>query len=242
MRTRFNRTAVRLFETVFRPWMYRRLGGVHVTGLPPQIDANRSVLLVANHVSWWDAFLLREAHRCSGSRAPLLTIMTAEQLRRFPFFQLMGVRGLSPSPASIRSALRWLETTKTSGPVWLTYFPQGRIWPSWRHPLGFQEGVLHFARVLAPATLLPVGLHLEPLAGTSPTAFVAIGEPVHLEVGATDLDVATLEGRVAEALLFIRTHLASWGEDAVRHWPGLHDPLPHPAAAPALLAPAISAP
>ena len=218
-------SAVRLFESFFRPWMRGRLGGIHVTGLPAADAEGTSVLLAANHVSWWDAFILREVQRLSGATCPIITLMDAGELDRFPFFRWMGVVGLKATPGAVRGALRQVADFRAEGPTWVSFFPQGRIWPSWRRPLGFRVGVGRFARVLAPCVVWPVGLHLEPLAGLRPAAFVAIGEPLQVTAERL-LDVGVLEERVASALDFIHMHLTEHGEAAASKWPDAHQPLP----------------
>ena len=218
-------SVIRLFEALFRPWMRGRLGGIYLTGLPAGRQDGTSVLLAANHVSWWDAFILREVQRRSGAACPIITLMDAGELRRFPFFRWMGVVGLRPTPGALRSALKQVAAFRKAGPTWVSYFPQGRIWPSWRRPLVFQGGVERFARVLAPCAVWPVGLHLEPLAGVRPAAFVAVGEPLQVTSDRL-LDVGVLEERVASALDFIHMHLTEHGEAAALRWPGPYEPLP----------------
>lgn len=218
-------SVIRTFEALFRPWMRGRLGGIYVTGLPAGQPDDTSVLLAANHVSWWDAFILREVQRRSGAACPLITLMDAGELLRFPFFRWMGVIGLRPTPGALRGALRQVAAFREAGPTWVSFFPQGRIWPSWRRPLGFHRGVGRFARVLTPCAVWPVGLHLEPLAGLRPAAFVAVGEPLQVTSDRI-LDVGALEERVAAALDFIHMHLTEHGEAAARWWPDPHRPLP----------------
>ena len=229
IQTRWNWMAVAAFEATFRPWMRRNLSGIYITGLPERLPANTSVILAANHVSWWDGFLLRELQRRTGSSHPLLTIMGEDQLRRFPFFRLMGTVGIQPTPSATRDALRQVARLRADGPLWLSFFPQGRIWPSWKQPLGFSAGITRFAQEVSPAIVLPVGIHLEPLANPAPTAFVAVSEGVAVEPQGDPLRVEAIEESVSHALLFIRHHLAEHGESAPDLWPALHAALSRPA-------------
>ena len=151
MKTRYSRRVWAGFELVFRPWMRRRLDGIHVRGLDrvawlPDLP----VLLVANHVSWWDGFLLREVHRRMRPDAPLHVVMTEGELRRFPIFRWMGAVPLSDGRLAARGLLRDLEARASDRrDAVFAYFPQGRIWPSHRRPLGFRPGVSwHRARVV----------------------------------------------------------------------------------------------
>lgn len=231
MDSRFSPAAVAAFELFFRPWMRRRLGGVHVTGLPASLPPGLPLLLVPNHVSWWDGFLMREVQRALRPGAPIHHLMSAGELRRFPFFRRMGVVGIEPgSPASAAAALRVLRARLAERPdSVVVLFPQGRIWPSFRRPLGFRRGVEAFVRHLSPV-VLPVAIHAEPLAAPGPAFFVAVGEPV--EGAAT---AAVLEARVEAELDALHAFLAVHGEEAPRAWPGPRGRLPragHPASVP----------
>lgn len=221
MKSRWSRPLVAAFELVFNPWMRRRIHDVLVTGIRP-LPAG-PLLLVANHVSWWDPFVLRAVQRRIRPRAPMLTLMSTKELDRRPLFRRMGVIGLDDDAASIRSALRVLAELTTEHPdAAIVFFPQGRIWPSHRRPLGFRRGVELFIRHLDPV-VVPVGLHQEPLNFGSPTFFASLAEPI---TGGTT--AARLETVVEDELSRILDHLAAYGEDATRLWPAPDNRLPPP--------------
>jgi 1-acyl-sn-glycerol-3-phosphate acyltransferase len=110
MNSRFSPAAVRAFELLFHPWMRRRVHAVRVAGLPMGVAPTRPLLLASNHVSWWDAFVLREVQRVLRPGAPMYTLMSEAELARLPFFRWMGVVGIeNGSPGSVARALRLLE-------------------------------------------------------------------------------------------------------------------------------------
>jgi len=130
----------------------------------------------------------------------------------------VGIEG--SNPGSVGRAVRVLAARLHERPdAVVVFFPQGRIWPSYRRPLGFQRGVELFARRLSAVTL-PVALHAEPLNAVAPTFFVSVGEPLD---GAPE--AAELEREVEAQLDAIHDLLAVHGEDAPRVWPGPHDRL-----------------
>lgn len=218
MRTRYSRRVWAGFELVFRPWMHRRLDGIHVRGLENLAQLpDLPVMLVANHVSWWDGFFLREIHRRARPGAPLHVVMTEGELRRIPIFRWMGAIPLADSPLAARTLLRAMESRVASRPDALFgYFPQGRIWPSHRRPLGFRPGVSWLAARLAPIAVVPVGLHLEPLTRPGSAAFVSVGRPRVVRDRVTpDVLEADVEELVDALLRWTRRH----GEDAAARWP-----------------------
>jgi len=224
MRSRFSPLALAAFEAFFRPWQRRRLNAVRITGLPRTVRADLPLVLAANHVSWWDTFTLRELHRILRPRAPLYTLASEAELRHLPYFRLTGAFGVDPGDRrSVLAAIRFVrDRVRERRDSTLIFFPQGRIWPSHRRPLGFRRGIEAFARPIAPCMVLPVAIHHEPGNTPAPTVYVSCGAPVHVT---RDLDHDLLEAIIeaeSDAILdFVSLH----GEDAPRRWPGPHDRL-----------------
>lgn len=218
MDSRWQPPAVRAFELFFGPWRDARVRTL-AAGLPRALPPRVPLLLAANHVSWWDPFTLRQVQRALRPRAPFFTVMLQAELARRPFFRRLGVVGLDPaSPASLRACIRQLRRLLDQHPDGsICFFPQGRIWPSFKRPLGFRPGIRLLARELGPMIVLPAGLHVEPLNATRSTVFVSAAEPVPVD---GDLDPADVETAVERELDAIHAFLARHGEDAPRHWPG----------------------
>ena len=206
------------FHTTFRPWMSRRISGVNITGLAFDIPRDRPIVCVANHTSWWDGFLLMEIRHKLRPNAPYHSVMLESQLRKAPFFRRIGAIGIDPSsPRSVlrvRNELR--ERLRDRPDSFVFYFPQGRIWPSRRRPLGFKRGIELFIEWLGDALVLPVGIHIEPLNRASPRAFLSVGEPIGSELKPTAGD---LERAVEMELDRILEFLDQHGEDAASEWP-----------------------
>lgn len=218
MKTRYSPRVWAGFELVFRPWMRRRLDGIHVRGLEGAawIPGELPVLLLANHVSWWDGFLLREVHRSLRPDAPLHVVMSEAELRRIRVFQWMGAVPLSTGPLGARSLLRDMADHLARRPdAVLGFFPQGRIGSAHRRPLGFRRGGAWLARQLAPLAVVPVGLHLEPLTRPGPAAFVSVGSPVIVR---GTVDTERLEAMVTAEVDRILECTSRYGEDAPRLW------------------------
>lgn len=211
---RFSPFLARGFEAVFGHVMRQRLADIHFLDLPASLPPDRPVLAFANHVSNWDGFLLRAVQKRLRPEWPVYSVMLAEELRRYPLFRRLGGVGIRPgSPVSVGRALRLLRARRAEdGDFFLSYFPQGRIWPSFRRPLGFLPGIDLFVRALAPVTLLPLAIHVEPLRKLRPSVFVAAGRllkvdrpsPMHL----------LLQDLVQSRLDHLHAFLSEHGEDA----------------------------
>jgi 1-acyl-sn-glycerol-3-phosphate acyltransferase len=223
LRSRFVAPLGAAFDALIIPWRRWHLHEIHCGGATAE-DVPRDVplLLVANHVSWWDGFLLRAVQKRLRPRGRLFTVMSARELARFPFFGLLGVVGVDRgSVASIRGMLRALiaHRRRHDSMLVVSYLPQGRVWPSSRRPLGFQRGVGLVAARLAPIAIVPVALHIEPLTTPAPHAFVLIGAPTIVRAGEAP-DVGGVERSVATLLDALRAFLDEAGEDAGRRWSG----------------------
>jgi 1-acyl-sn-glycerol-3-phosphate acyltransferase len=213
----YSPAALRAFRRVFEPWRRRRLEPTAIGPLPDVPD-DVPLLLVANHVSWWDGFALLDVRERIRPRAPFRVVMTEAELRRFPFFRLLGCLPVREgSRVSIRTLLRTLGAIRAHDPTSIfVWFPQGAIWPSFRRPLGFRRGIERVARRLAPVTVLPVGIHCEPLNRRRPTFFVSVGAPMDPALAAS---TAAIEAAVGTCLDGIHEHRARHGEAAAASWP-----------------------
>ena len=207
------------FEFFFRPWLQRRLQGIHMAGLPgPTPLEPGPLILAANHVSWFDGFLVREAQRHLRPQALFRTLMLASELERSRTLRALGGMGFDPErPLSLRRPLRALAELQASGLV-VAFFPQGGIYPSFRRPLGFKPGLELLSRTLSPCTVVGLGVHLEPGNRVSPRAYLHGTPPLRVPEG-QGVRVLRVEAEVHQALDRLHDHLAHWGEEAWTRWP-----------------------
>ena len=214
-----SRAAWSAFDALFGPFRRRALSSILIA--PPDPMPTGPIAFVANHASWWDGFLLRELQRTIAPDAVPFTVMLERELRKRPFLRALGAVGVEPGHApSLRDAIDRLERQRTrlGDRFCLFYFPQGRIWPSYRRPLGFVPGFSRIAARLAPITVVPVALHLEPLNRLAPTACVRAGAPIAIEPGVPVPGERVLERRVEEQLDRTFALGARTGESLVEAW------------------------
>ncbi|XYH99135.1 lysophospholipid acyltransferase family protein [Sorangium sp. So ce1128] len=154
------------------------------------LSAEAPLLLVANHSSWWDPLvILHVSQHLLGADG--YAMMNADNLRRLPFFALVGAFGVdldlpSDGMAAIRYAARLLE--RPGRAVWI--FAQGQERPSDERPLGFRAGAAQVARAARRARVLPVALRYEFAGEERPRLYLAIGEPVAPPLGSREPDAA----------------------------------------------------
>jgi len=222
--------AWRVFDVMFRPWMTRHVR-IHVSGGLTAPDADVPVLLVANHESFWDGFLLREVQRAIRPEACFHAVMLARELRRRPFLRLLGGIGVEPgSVSSIKRLLRSLTLLRHHDPAAvLAYFPQGAIHPGTQGPLRLRRGILGVAEVMAPVAVVPVGIRLLPGLSHRLEAYVSVGEPLMVQ-SRKDLSLPLLGVAIGGEVDAITAFVAHHGEAAPTLWPSFPRRLPRPCA------------
>jgi 1-acyl-sn-glycerol-3-phosphate acyltransferase len=168
------------FCGVARSRIQNTFGEVRVRGIEAARAhaASAPLLVLSNHTSWWDPLVaLHVSTHILGTAGHAM--MDAKNLRRLPFFALVGAFGVdldnpADGAAVIRYAARLLETPNNL--VWV--FPQGTERPITERPLGFRAGSGEVARVAKKAKVLPVGIRYEFGATERPTMWISIGEAV----------------------------------------------------------------
>lgn len=198
---------VRLGRRYVRRTLSRALDGVRVAGLESAraVAQHQPVILVANHVSWWDSFLVVALDQALGTEG--YALMDAASIQRMPYFTWLGALPLDR--ASPRAALREAAAllNRSSRAVWI--FPSGAHRPAHLRPLGFQPGVRLLARLAPQAAVLPIAIQYVFAESNAPGAWVDIGNPAPVEqaeaavtAGLARIDRA-LAGEVVEFDLLI---------------------------------------
>ncbi len=131
------------------------------------------VLLVSNHVSWWDAVLavtIGHLHLTADGYA----MMDARNVRRLPFFARVGGFGVERGDADA-AALDYAAglLDRPGRMVWV--FPQGDERPVTLRPLGFRRGAAVVACRAPAARVVPLALRYEVGHWPRPCAFLAFG-------------------------------------------------------------------
>lgn len=156
----------------------RSFGQIWVHGLDEARQAAQKapLLVISNHLCWWDPLVaLMVSHSWLGCDGHAL--MDAKNLRRLPFFSLIGAFGVDrekpgDGAAVIQYGARLLERAGTL--VWV--FPQGKERPAHIRPLGFKAGSAEMARLAPGALVLPLGLHYAHCGEEKPYLYVSFGE------------------------------------------------------------------
>jgi len=103
-------------------------------------DKNKPILLIANHVSWWDGFWLMYLNRKMLHRK-FHFMMLENQLKKFWFFNYTGGFSINKQSKSIIETLNYtLDLLKDSNNL-IIIFPQGKITSKYESNIKFEKGL-----------------------------------------------------------------------------------------------------
>ncbi|MGF1586598.1 MAG: lysophospholipid acyltransferase family protein [Bacteroidales bacterium] len=102
-------------------------------------DKGWPILLICNHISWWDGFFPYEINlRCFKRRFHIM--MLEDQLRRIIFFRRLGAFSINPGKRSAPESLNYAKEILTDSRNMLVLFPQGRIHSQYTTDIKFRKG------------------------------------------------------------------------------------------------------
>lgn len=108
-------------------------------------DRGLPVLLIANHIGWWDGFWAMYLKRKVFKRK-FFFMMQEEQLLRYRFFNRIGAFSVKKGSREIVRSLQYarevLEDTKNM----LLIYPQGRLQSIYQSEFFFQQGIERIVR------------------------------------------------------------------------------------------------
>ena len=194
---------VRWFWDRYLRWKYQRgFASIHfdLKNAIGQLSPEIPVILVPNHISWWDGFFCFEVQNRLRPGSGIYSLMLESELKKFPILRKIGCFGIEPGhPASVRRAFLQFRDLVAKNPYrTLTFFPQGKISPLRQRPLGFHRGIEILAKITGRVQYVPLGLHIEPLNHEKPTAFIYAGQPI--DSALADVDHKSLEDEVTKIL------------------------------------------
>jgi 1-acyl-sn-glycerol-3-phosphate acyltransferase len=108
-------------------------------------DRNLPVLLISNHISWWDGFWAMYINQNVLHRK-FHFMMLEEQLRKYWFFNFTGGFSVNKSTKSIVDTLNYTSGLLTDKENMVLIFPQGEIQSLHNQNIQFEKGVERILR------------------------------------------------------------------------------------------------
>lgn len=138
-----------------------RVGEIKDSGLP--------LLIIANHISWWDGFWILRLNKALFNRR-FHVMMLEEQLRRNMFLRKLGAFSIMKNSIGIRHSFAYALKILEDKNNLLLFFPQGKISSQFTPSINFEKGITSIlsrlnnpVQVVMIAHLLDYSSHPEPL-------------------------------------------------------------------------------
>ena len=126
-----------IFRLLTRYLMNHKFHSVHVEG--DFEDTGKPVLVIANHVSWWDGFWILYLN-IKVLRRRFHFMMLEEQLKKHWYFQYIGGYSVKKKTRSIVESIGYtIELLRDNGNM-VFMFPQGEITSMHNHDIKFEKG------------------------------------------------------------------------------------------------------
>lgn len=120
--------------TVFGRWFWQTTASVGIRlrfGAfefidPARASTARSIILVGNHISWWDGFFAMELNKRLWKKA-FHVMMLEQQLQKRPFMRQTGAFSVKPGSREVVDSIRYTADLLDNPGNLVLIFPQGKI-------------------------------------------------------------------------------------------------------------------
>ncbi len=112
------------------------------------LDEDKSVLMIGNHISWWDGFWPIEMNRRLWKRS-YFVMMLETQLSIRPFLRQGGAFSIQPGSRDMIASLRYASSLLGDPRNIVLIFPQGKIHSQYARDVAFAAGVEKILRQAA---------------------------------------------------------------------------------------------
>ena len=108
-------------------------------------DNGHSVLVVANHISWWDGFWVQHLNRKLLHRK-FHFMMLEEQLKKHWYFQYTGGYSVKKNSREMVESIDYTTELLSNDQNVVLMFPQGKIYSQHNHSVKFESGIQHIIK------------------------------------------------------------------------------------------------
>jgi 1-acyl-sn-glycerol-3-phosphate acyltransferase len=106
-----------------------------------EVSKNKSVLLLANHFSWWDGFLLYYInHKVFKKQFHVMVI--EETVQKVSFFKYMGAFSVNKNTREVLTSLDYAAKLLNDPKNLVLIFPQGKLYSNFIDKISFEKGLL----------------------------------------------------------------------------------------------------
>ncbi|MEN0056006.1 MAG: lysophospholipid acyltransferase family protein [Mucilaginibacter sp.] len=105
------------------------------------IANNKAILLLANHFSWWDGFLMYYVnHKLLHKKFHIMIL--EETIRQVSFFKYMGAFSVNKNSRDMIASLNYAAGLLNDPKNMVLIFPQGKLYSNFVDQVTFQKGLM----------------------------------------------------------------------------------------------------
>jgi 1-acyl-sn-glycerol-3-phosphate acyltransferase len=159
-----------MFKWLTRLLLKRNFNSINIEG--EFNDNGNSVLVIANHISWWDGFWIMLVN-LKVIKRKFHFMMLEEQLKKHWYFQYSGGYSVKKKTRGvIESIIYTIELLKQKGNM-VFMFPQGQLHSMYNYPIVFEKGIERIIKNTSPETqVLFVANLLDYFSDAKPNLFI----------------------------------------------------------------------
>jgi 1-acyl-sn-glycerol-3-phosphate acyltransferase len=110
-----------------------------------ETDDNRSILLIANHYSFWDSLILYCVNTLLFKKKMYIMILE-ETARENVFFKYAGAFSINKKSKDMLASLDYAAKLLDDPQNMVLIFPQGKLYPNFVNDINFEKGVLRIIK------------------------------------------------------------------------------------------------
>ena len=109
------------------------------------LDGNKSILLIANHFSYWDTLILFVVNERLFKKKPHVMVLE-DTMRKERFLKYGGAFSVGKNPKDIVTSLNYAATLLNDPGNIVLIYPQGRLYSNFVEQVHFEKGVLNIIK------------------------------------------------------------------------------------------------
>lgn len=175
-----------IFQWLSRFLINRNFNSVIINGQFP--DNGKSVLIIANHISWWDGFWvmllnLNVIHR------KFHFMMLENQLKKYWYFQYAGGYSVKKKSRTVLESINHSVKLLQQSENLVLIFPQGQIHSMYNNVLHFEKGIERIIKAIMPETqIVFVANLIDYFADKKPNLYIYFRTLLAKEIEQSDIE------------------------------------------------------
>jgi 1-acyl-sn-glycerol-3-phosphate acyltransferase len=169
----------RIFDPYEKRILRKSFSHIYICGDIPAIYESKALLLVPNHISWWDGFIADHLNRIFIKKTIYL-MMLEEQLRRYMFFKKLGAFSVNPNKVNdAANSLRYARALLNDSQNMVVIYPQGILQSQFMSHVKIKEGIFALAGMSGSQfQILPIAVLVNPYDEKKPEIIIRFGKVI----------------------------------------------------------------